>query len=291
MVRTDVRVRQATPRDTSSMLEITRAVWEGNDYVPYVWDDWLDHSGGYASVAEVHGEIAGLMHTDVQPDGVGWMEGIRVRDNMQSQGIGLKLLEDGIEWARRAGCSRLRLATYGANPSSNRLAAKAGLTELVRMRSLRTEPHERGSAGSNVRIALPFDLDSVWAFIEQHHDAGTPLLYTEGWTAFSLTRQRLALLLATHAVLVAGSDLLHGVAIATLRPGRPVLRVGYLNGEAEAMERLMSALMRQAEREQVPVVSSTLPLSDEIANALKGIGIDSEDVHEMVVYELDLEAG
>jgi len=271
------------------MLRITRDVWEGHDYVPYVWQDWLRDGYGYLSVAEIDREVVGLMHTTVQGDGTAWMEGIRVQGDIQARGVGLALLEDGIAWVRAAGLPRLRLATYGGNPASNRLAVKAGLEEIARLRSLSGEPAEVASGDAVCRPALASDLDAVWTFLE--HSRGpesSRLIYTEGWTAYSLTRQRLTLLLGTHAVLVAGASDAEGVAIATLRPERPVLRLGLVEGTSSVKESLVRAVVGYAERSGVRRIGATLDVDRGLLRILGDVGLSSTEVNEMIVYELEL---
>jgi len=50
--------RPALPKDTPDVLELTRTIWDGHDYLPAVWDDWLrDYDGMLA----------------VRNTGVGWL--------------------------------------------------------------------------------------------------------------------------------------------------------------------------------------------------------------------------
>ena len=44
--------RPALPLDTPGMLLISRQIWEGDDYVPKVWSEWLFDPEGLLAVAE-----------------------------------------------------------------------------------------------------------------------------------------------------------------------------------------------------------------------------------------------
>jgi len=48
-------------QDTPAMLEITRTIWDGQDYVPYEWDRWLHDASGCLAVAELSGRVVGLV--------------------------------------------------------------------------------------------------------------------------------------------------------------------------------------------------------------------------------------
>jgi GNAT superfamily N-acetyltransferase len=287
MTVTAVRVRPAMASDTAAMLAITRGVWEGHDYVPYVWDSWLSDPRGYLSVAEIENTVVGLMHVTVQDDGTAWAEGIRVRDDVQARGIGEAMLRDGIAWVRAAGLSRLRLSTYGANPASNGLAQKAGLAEVARLRALSCSATSGSSQIPGIRTAFPSDFEAVWECITNASAArGDLRIYTEGWTAYSLTSERAALLLATHALLVAGSGQVDGLAIATANTQRPALKLGYLVGSTAAKADLARSLIAHAARAGYPRVTATIPVDGDTLQALDAAGLSSESIDEMVVYEM-----
>src|SRR5439155_1135470 len=105
-------------------------VWEGGDYVPFVWHDWLDDPRGMVQVAARGEDVVGFQHLDVQPDGTVWLEGIRVDPDVRGAGIGSELLQAGIREARARGATAIRLATSSGNDASNRIAEKAGLTQI-----------------------------------------------------------------------------------------------------------------------------------------------------------------
>jgi GNAT superfamily N-acetyltransferase len=282
----EILVREASPSDVHDVLEITRNVWEGNDYVPYVWDRWIADGRGHLTVGMRDGVLCGLMHIEVQPDGTAWAEGIRVREDLQSRGIGKALLEEGIRWAREARCPRLRLSTYGANPASNRLAEKAGLTRVAVMKAFRCEPATKPGTHAS-RQAVAADMGELCRVVSDH---GGSLggLYTEGWTAYGLDRARLALLVACQGILVSPAGPSKGVAIATCRPGRPVLRLGFLKGDAEAQLGLLEALVTRAAEAGMTRIQAVLQVEPVSRQALESVGFENRDDDEMLVYELEL---
>lgn len=284
----EICIRPAMPADTRGMLEITRPVWDGNDYVPFVWQRWLADPHSYVSVAEVLGRIVGLMHVDIQQDGTAWLEGIRVREDVQSRGIGQAMLEDAIGWLRGAGYPRLRLATYGGNPASNRLARKAGLREVATYSVLHARPVHSDST-DELHFGLPAQLDELWSHLADSGRNGPATVYTEGWTAYSLDRSRLASLLATQAVLVLGESELEGLAIATSQPQRPRMRLGYLTGSAGARRALVRGLLQRSADRYVSNVISILPSSAEQEGILIDAGFDGESLSKMILYELTLQ--
>lgn len=259
-----ILVRPARREDRAAMLSISRTVWEGTDYLPFVWDEWLTAPDGSLMVAEVDGRVVGLQHIAVQPDGVAWLEGIRVAEEVRGRRVGRVLLEHGLEWARLRGCPGARLATASLNPASERLAAGGGLHRAATYIPYASGETCPGAGGLPVHLAPATAGDELLAFLARHGVCvGSP--YTEGWTAYSLTPQRVALLLATGAVLLAGESRTEAVGVATAA-GRPTLKLGLLAGSEPGMRAIagyahagaLAAGLRGVQALTPPVTSAPL---------------------------------
>lgn len=279
-------IRLARSGDTGGMLEITRDVWDGTDYVPLVWNGWLHDSSGALFVAYLGRRLVALQHIEIQPDNTAWLEGIRVAADVQGQGVGMALLQHGIQWARDAGCSTVRLATTSANPASNRIAEKAGLVCIASFIPL-SAPAERGSPTS-ARVALPSDLGRIWSFLDGRGDAD---FYTEGWTAYRLTRERLRVLLAGHTVSVVDREDVQAVGIVTASARRPVARVGLTVGEPAEVKEVVRAMRTAAGAMGMVGVRATLNADATTVRALEQAGLARSGQaweHSMLLHELSL---
>ncbi len=281
-------IRRALASDFDDVLELTRDVWEGTDYVPYVWSDWLADARGYFHVALLDNHLAGLQHIDLQPDGTAWLEGIRVATTARAQGIGRALLDHGVEWARNLGSPAVRLASYSGNEASNRMAESAGL-HLIHSFGLWSAPVAKSGNSAPVRLAGPWEADGVMRCISSHLDStdGT-IFYTEGWTAYSLTPQRLAALLSQHAVAVTGGGVITGVAIATATARRPTLRPGFLAGTPQAAGMLGGWLRDRAALGGATAVRGPLSVADGLTSALEREGFSRREDAAMNLWELRL---
>lgn len=286
----DVRIRAALPGDTAAMLEITRNVWEGDDYLPFVWRDWLADSRGFLMVAESHaGHVLGLQHIDLQPDGTAWVEGVRVAEEARGKGIGSAMLVAAIEWARAQVCPQLRLATSGDNPASNRIAERAGLAVAGTFISARGLAVEGPAKGASARVVSAVAFEDVVAFLRAVMPASRrDWLYTEGWTAYSLNDGRLRLLLARQQVICSGDGGIEGMAIATANRSRPSLRLGLLHGSTEAMGDLCHWARAAARSGGLARVGATVAEREGAAQALDEAGFITGGAHRMILHELRL---
>ena len=128
--RNEIAVRPARPEDTAQVLELTRTIWDGEDYVPQVWEEWLADAKGSLVVAEYQGRVVGLGKiTEVTP--VDWyMRGLRVDPQFQGRGIAAVLHEELLAWWERNGSGTLRLATHVERYPVHHLCERTGFTRL-----------------------------------------------------------------------------------------------------------------------------------------------------------------
>lgn len=282
-------IRPARAADRAGMLRITRGVWDGTDYVPYLWQRWLDDPSGHLCVATWNDRFVGLQHTSVQPDGTAWLEGIRVDESMRGRGIGAAMLQHALAWARNAGCSVARLSTSSENQSSTRIAHKAGLREVGRFDVL-TGPATPGSQPmSNVRLAHAGDLETLNGRLLRAWNSGElPPFYTEGWTAYRLSAERMNLLVAAHAIALVEDRGIAAVGIATASVGRPILRLGYLHGSTEGKVSIVAWMQQQAHAASIEQIRATLPANPTTDAALQSLGFTPGAPFAMVVWETSL---
>lgn len=282
-------LRPARAGDCAGMLRITKGVWGGTDYVPYRWQEWLRDASGYLCVATLKGQVVGLHHTSVQSDGSAWLEGIRVDETLRGRGIGAAMLRNGLEWARTAGCSVARLSTSNENESSTQIARKAGFHEVGRYDVLSGPPTDAVDSGARVRLAHVGDLDMLGRMLlGRHAHEDPPDFYTEGWTAYRLDAQRLRLLVAVHAVVIAAAQDAIGVGIATALVGRPQVRLGYLHGAREGMMTLARWVQAQAGAAGLRGVRAILPSEDSTRELLRPLGFTTSADFSIVLWEIRL---
>lgn len=266
------------------MLQITRDVWDGHDYVPFVWHRWLSQVNGQLIVAELDGRVVGLQNASLHPDGSAWLEGIRVADDVQARGVGHAMLRHALEWARSMGCRAARLSTSSGNPSSNRMAEKEGMEVIGEFLPLSAPSGKSAHHPSNVRIAMGADYDEIWQWLQQ--SPAMTGFYTEGWTAYRLIEPRLRLLLATSAVLIAGEDTVDALGIATCSARNPLMRLGLLLGTPDGTEQICRWLRSQTGELGFEKVRATLASESIDERILQRAGFDMSHEFTMLLREL-----
>jgi len=136
----DVTIRPETDADVPAVLDVLMSVaaegrWIGTQ-LPLdkparlaQMRAALERSESFAGfVAEVDGKVIGSIGLELASYGVVDL-GICLLDGYRSQGVGLRLMQRGIEWARGAGAHKITLQVWPHNERGIGLYRKLGFVE------------------------------------------------------------------------------------------------------------------------------------------------------------------
>jgi GNAT superfamily N-acetyltransferase len=139
---------------------MTRDVWEGHDYIPRVFDEWIEEAGAAFQAAEVDGVVVGLQRLRPYAPGLIWYEGLRVASTHRRQGVARAMLQSAIAEARQQGFREMRLAT--GNPGAVQLFESEGFRRLLDVRWWRGM---RVEGGDPARMPDPDEAKRLWPSI------------------------------------------------------------------------------------------------------------------------------
>jgi len=131
--------RYLTIKDIPAILDISKDIWEGDDYIPDVIERWLNEKDNMAYGAfleEEMKELIGFGRVKMFSNGVAWLEGGRVKMTHQKQGIGRDLMKYAIDYAIQTGAKVAQYDTSSRNFGSKSLAKFHGFKEKKRMEVL-----------------------------------------------------------------------------------------------------------------------------------------------------------
>ncbi|BAS26609.1 GNAT family N-acetyltransferase [Limnochorda pilosa] len=124
----EVSVRPAVAADRGAVLDFCANTWPGGDYIPYVWEDWLNDARGRLLAADLGGRAVGIAHVQRLADGSAWLEGLRVDPAVRRRGIARLLTQASLDAARElAGRGAIaRLMVSERNAVSRHLVERSG---------------------------------------------------------------------------------------------------------------------------------------------------------------------
>jgi GNAT superfamily N-acetyltransferase len=158
--RLKVTCRPARVDDTPDVLELTHTIWEGEDYVPLVWQDWLADRQGLLAVAEYDGRVLGTGKLTRLAAGQWWMEGLRTHPEYERRGIAANLHAYLVDAWLRNGEGALRLVTASFRKAVQHLCDQSGFTKVgefcpYRAHALEGSAHDFELMGeSQIGVAL-----------------------------------------------------------------------------------------------------------------------------------------
>ena len=131
--------RPLQKRDVSAVLDISKDIWEGDDYVPLVIHEWLEDqtSLNYGAFTDsTMNNLIGFGRVKFFDEDLAWLEGGRVKSSYQKQGIGKELMRYAINYARNIGIKVVQYDTSSRNEGSVSLAKYFGFQKKKSMELL-----------------------------------------------------------------------------------------------------------------------------------------------------------
>jgi len=120
------RFRRVSPSDRDRVLEISSKIWEGHDFIKYVFDEWVKDTEGEFTLGEKDGNIVGFAKYTRFNDLEVWLEGIRVDENYASQGFGRAITQYYISRAKSEGAEVIRLSIHRDSRESIKIVEGLG---------------------------------------------------------------------------------------------------------------------------------------------------------------------
>jgi len=128
----NVYFRKLVNEDIPAIKDISKDIWEGDDYIPYVIEEWLQEKDcmNYGTFKdEKKTELIGFGRVKLYNKEIAWLEGGRIKVSYQGQGIGKLQLNYAIEYAKKVGARVAQYDTGSKNFASISLAKKLGFNQ------------------------------------------------------------------------------------------------------------------------------------------------------------------
>jgi ribosomal protein S18 acetylase RimI-like enzyme len=289
-------VRRAQPEDRDAVLAFCAQTWDDGDYIADVWDEWVADEHNTLLVGLLEGTPVALEHIRMVGENEAWLEGMRVDPTYRRHGFGRIMVSRGLVAAREMGATVARLITSDTNVASQKLVERFGLVkvaEMVRYSAPALKSEEETDAAP---LTTPGeqDFERIWAWLEQSNLA--PLnggLEITDWHAEALTEPLLRRYLTAGQVALL-EEWGTIAALAIILPHRwdetePwMLEVRYIDGLADAIDRLANALRHRAAELDCETVELWLPDTLILRDAMAGAGYEQRGDHTQWIYAREL---
>lgn len=158
-------IRPATMVDKEIVTSISRQAWndgtEDYEYIPRVFDKWVEDKAGQFVVAEYDNKVVGCAKLTLTAPAEAWLEGLRVDSSAQGLGIGKALQKYFINQSDQF--SSMRLSTYIGNDAALHIIEKQGFVRQANFTILEAKV-VGGAIEDSVEVVKKIDL--VWEYLD-----------------------------------------------------------------------------------------------------------------------------
>ena len=277
-------IRPARRLDRKAVVAFSAQIWEGHDYLPRVWDRWMEDPFGAFLVAELNGKAVGTGKITVLSPGEVWLEGLRVDPRHRGQGIARALNERAMEIVMELRPSTVRFSTVFDNLASRHMGEEVGFRFLLQCQ--RMVAQAQAGAQPPEALADMGDVDDILVFLDKSANfRRTNRLFAWGWIFKRLDRPFLERVVAGGGALVVRQHgKISGAALFLGQRHGPKATLGFIDGDKRAVKMLAGQFRSLTARRGFQDLLAMVPES--LVPSLLSAGFRLEEPISVVVYEL-----
>ncbi len=158
--------RPALESDTPTVLEFTSRIWEGHDYIKYVWREWMEDPQGLLAVAQFGPRAVGIAKTTLISPHQWWLEGLRVDPDYRGLKIASHLHEYMDAWWLVHGDGILRLMTSSERVQVHHLCERTGYSKVGAVKGY--DASALGDSTDAFELVAPTQVAQAAEFVAAH---------------------------------------------------------------------------------------------------------------------------
>ncbi|MBW6516171.1 MAG: GNAT family N-acetyltransferase [Candidatus Cloacimonetes bacterium] len=292
-------IRRVRPEDKEIITDICSRIWEGDDYIPSIFDIWVNDKKGEFTALLYEGKIVGMGKLTYLTDTDVWLEGLRADPQAKLHGVGkainayyLKKLK------RRKNIRSIRFATYFGNVQSRKLSENAGFRVIHTMSNKYYEIKKR-EQNRLLRKIVKDKIDRAEVSFTELCDYIEKSKYLKlsknflclSWTAYPYSREMIREFFydtGQHFVIKRAGKIVGAVLYDTNISNRSYTTISLLETkDLEIAKELFEYVKLESARlghEQIETKFPTTPFFMEIAQKLEMKSWEQED--DFLIYEL-----
>ncbi len=255
--------RQLTLEDKDQVIRICKTIWDGDDYIPNIFEEWVEEDNSYFIGLFNDDNLIGFGRLASHGDGHYWLEGLRKNHDLKVKGIGKKIANYLIKIAMDNECQSLKFSTYYDNVESISLNEKIGFAKIKEWSYLELEIAELAKdsykqAGED--LSQP-TLEEFRNFIlESSFYKEMDGYLCQGWKVFNVSRQYLSQLYHKSTAYTITKDSQIEAMVTSLLDNDKNIFISFLEYKTKAQcHSLLSRLIGQAKAGGNKAISIIVP--------------------------------
>lgn len=189
-----MEMRKITPIHQEKVIKISREIWEGDDYIPEIFDKWVsDPYGEFVGLFKENELLAFGKMTYLTPTDV-WLEGLRKHQHSDIKGVAKYFTEYYMEiLSNRRDITTVRFATYFSNYGSIIPAEKCGFKRILTcsLKNLEIGTTKKNDIPDTITTDISYDEFKEY-ILNMNYLRQCRGLLSKGWVVYDVTDQLLS---------------------------------------------------------------------------------------------------
>ncbi len=176
-------LREMVIEDHDQVKVLCETIWDGNDYVPEEFPKWISDSTNTAVGIFIGEELIALGDLEkVEKAAIGWVKGLRVKEEYRQKGYGVKVTEALAVAAKEQGIRILWYATSSRNEASQLVAERTGFTLADTTGYFRLyRPYPEHSSPSPTLVPLKIDVSRLHDILQANPELVESTTFPLAW--------------------------------------------------------------------------------------------------------------
>jgi len=176
-------LRELVIEDHDQVKVLCETIWEGNDYVPEEFPEWISDSTDTPVGVFKGKELIALGALEkVENAAIGWVKGLRVKEEYRQKGYGVKVTEALVAAAKEQGIRTLWYATSSRNEASQLVAEHTGFTLADTTGYFRLyRPYPEHSTPSPTLVPLKIDVTRLHDILQLNPELVESTTFPLAW--------------------------------------------------------------------------------------------------------------
>ncbi len=176
--------------DKADVLKISSKIWDGDDYISGIFDEWVKADDGLFAGYWVNDKLIGFGRMRFLTPSDIWLEALRKDPQTKIKGVGNKIAQYYIEQLKGKNIQSVRFSTYFDNLTSIKLNEKLGFEKFLTLSLKELDISDCYNKPVCNNIKNNVELDSLHQFIiKSDYLQRTKNFISKGWVAHQYTKE------------------------------------------------------------------------------------------------------
>jgi hypothetical protein len=282
-------IKALESKDKKRILEISSQIWDGNDYIPFVLDEWIQDENDFVGLWADDVLIA-FNRLCYLTDEDAWLEGLRKDQTIKIKGVTDYLLDYHLKKIMdNKKTKTLRFSTYFENVASIKVHEKRNFKKILELSLLEltgslpkpTKYYKSHSRPENYNQSIEFILNSSFLRLSENN-------IVSSWTCYPAKEIVIKELInKSHYLEIRENNIIIGIAIFSMGKEQNNFWISFIQAENEdLLLYMLNIIYNQARNQNISILKIIVP--DNWFDLEKFGFFSWERKHDFWLYDLEL---